>query len=274
MSFFITLPSNTLLEKNSPGDFRVELPHSIILEGEWEVALASISYTNAISYVRYGKYELILHNGIAINVRIRSAQYENIQQLVETLNYEYAREITPYLGTLAVDLLENKSRKKPPDRLELPETFEKALEFQIHNPYNHVNIKIDTTCFTAIQLSNELLYMLGFKERVLKKTNNLAEHPPDITGGISSLFVYTDIIAPQIVGDVKTNLLRIIPIEGEKPFGQVIVKEYKSLHYADLLKNNFNSVHVSIRSDDGERIKFIFGKTYLKLHFRRKLYLQ
>ncbi len=49
LHFYLTLPSNASLDvypNNKTTDYRVSLPQSIELEGNWEVGLYSVSYPN------------------------------------------------------------------------------------------------------------------------------------------------------------------------------------------------------------------------------------
>ena len=55
MNFYLTLPSNAssqIYSENNPGHYKVTLPRYIFLpEGDWEVALASISFPDMLPQV-------------------------------------------------------------------------------------------------------------------------------------------------------------------------------------------------------------------------------
>ena len=55
MNFYLTLPSNAssqIYSENNPGHYKVTLPRNIFLpEGDWEVALASISFPDMVPRV-------------------------------------------------------------------------------------------------------------------------------------------------------------------------------------------------------------------------------
>ena len=55
MNFYLTLPSNASSQfypENKPGHYRVKLPRNIfLLENDWEVALASISFPDMVPCV-------------------------------------------------------------------------------------------------------------------------------------------------------------------------------------------------------------------------------
>ena len=115
--------------------------------------------------------------------------------------------------------------------------------------------------------SKLLAYMLGFKYNYIEGERT-ADYEPDLRGGMDSLYVYCDLIEPQIVGDVMEPLLRILPVIGE--YGKVIHQVFVAPHYVNVLQKEFSSVRISIKTDQDRPILFRFGKSVVKLHFRQK----
>jgi hypothetical protein len=62
--------------------------------------------------------------------------------------------------------------------------------------------------------------VLGFDQDTFIEKKTSSPYAADINGGFSPMYVYTDLVDAQFVGDVKVPLLRIVSIEGEygKPF--------------------------------------------------------
>ena len=87
---------------------------------------------------------------------------------------------------------------------------------------------------------------------------------------IKALFVYTDIIEHQNVGDTYVPLLRAVAIDNAVRFGEYVNRIYTTPHYVSVNKKNFNSVEIDIKTDYSERIHFGIGKVYVQLHFRPK----
>jgi hypothetical protein len=85
---------------------------------------------------------------------------------------------------------------------------------------------------------------------------------------IQSLFVYCDIIDYQYVGDAYVPLLRNVVVENSFP--KTAIAHYDNPHYVNINKSEINTIHVEIRDDTGEKIKFDQGKVIIKLHFRQK----
>ena len=98
-------------------------------------------------------------------------------------------------------------------------------------------------------------------------TNREGSEIADITGGISSLFVYCDLLEHVPVGDVEAPLLRVVSAQGKN--GETINRTYEKPRYIPLQKKNFDSVEIFIRDDLGNLIPFESGKLTVTLHFRR-----
>ena len=81
-----------------------------------------------------------------------------------------------------------------------------------------------------------------------------------------SLFVYCDILEHVIVGDTKAPLLRSISVSG-KP-GDIVREIYDKPLYVPIQKKHFESIEIDIRSDFGEPVPFVNGKSLMTLHFR------
>jgi hypothetical protein len=113
----------------------------------------------------------------------------------------------------------------------------------------------------------QLGQMLGFDENRIFKTKE-GKYEVDYQKGFNALFVYCDIIAHSIVGSKLTQLLRVIPVVGER--GQIISVHLDSPDYIALKVTHFESIAIEIKDDTGRSIKFQSGKVLAKLHFRRK----
>ena len=85
------------------------------------------------------------------------------------------------------------------------------------------------------------------------------------------MFVYY--IAAYITGDVRTPLLRIVPIEicsHNYAFGANLVKHFSFSNYISLQRTNFRMIEINIRDYLEKKIQFEFGTLTATLHFKRK----
>ena len=64
----------------------------------------------------------------------------------------------------------------------------------------------------------------------------------NLSRGIDSLYVYTDIVQTELVGDTATPLLSIVPIQGTH--GEMVFKEYSTPVYSNLSKNVFSTIEI------------------------------
>ncbi len=61
------------------------------------------------------------------------------------------------------------------------------------------------------------------------------------------MYVYTDIVDTQFVGDVKVPLLRIVNIEGE--YGSTVHASFRNLQYVPVKVNSFETIEMNIKND-------------------------
>jgi hypothetical protein len=142
-------------------------------------------------------------------------------------------------------------------------------------------LKADPEIFETFVFSDHLNYMLGFKESdryqgrsittvSVDNSNGIfvAQYPANLNTGATSLYVYTDIVQPNVVANKMTRLLRIVNGTGNS--GQYVTKDFVSPFYLPLASSTINSVEIEIKDEMDQKIKFSFGITIVLLHFRRK----
>ncbi|GBN56674.1 hypothetical protein AVEN_110040-1 [Araneus ventricosus] len=79
-------------------------------------------------------------------------------------------------------------------------------------------------------------------------------------------FLYTDIVEPQIVGDVFAPLLRIVNVTGSD--GEMVYVQYDRPHYIPLSRKIIDTIEMVIRTHRDELTPFESGRSYVKLHLR------
>ncbi len=207
-----------------------------------------------INIIHFDFYEEISFNAFTHNTPISQLpvrHYHNIEEIVEEIN-----SILPdgFRGRLSID--KNKSSNKNRVRIIL---FEREI------------IKFNPT----------LAKMLGFNESILKystesseirnerrRTVWKAERVGDLKASLFNIYIYSNIVRDQIVGNQLVPLLRTISLEGKE--GEYVHKIFDSLHYLDLSSDFFQHIEIKLANDLGELIRFQTGKVIVKLHFRKK----
>ena len=285
MSFYLTLSSNVDSFKvfglaNKISEFKTKLGRNIDLDSNWSVGLAEITYTkswyNILESHKVSLFDELGKIYTATNdidddkFTISSGFYETTQKLINEINrilgsftsikapklhyneinncvtveagkIEKAIKIYPYFGTEIEDILGLRDR-------DIKRTY-----------YNHI--------------SNES----GIAEYVFKgddiyrQDKFRAFHPVEINGGYHSLYLYTDIVYPSLVGDSFAQLLRVIEVPRKYKFGDTVHLNYDRPHYMPVMLNNFETIEISIKDDTNSLIPFMFGRCTVVLHFKKSI---
>ena len=125
---------------------------------------------------------------------------------------------------------------------------------------------------------------IGYKmnpneNRLMKSDETKAyygEFPADLCAGKHLIFIYTNIIEYQYVGDTKAPLLRVIDSKKRLKNGSVFELEpthrivFTNLDYKKLLTNTIQSISIELRTETGKLVPFSgTGKVILTLQFKK-----
>ncbi len=246
--FYVTLPSNSSFAyypNNTLNDFTTKLFKPIDLPGEWEVALTEISFPltyynivepfNEIRYSGDGSADTLK------TIELPPGYYHDLEEL-----FVIVHDRMDDLGKANIKMVLNKNTQK-------------------------VRVRLKNNAFIVLQ--PELAAMLGFvdqpSELLTLHILNTKEGdlPVDPSGGLHALYLYTDIIEDQLVGDAYAPLLRIVHTDNRRR-GNIDVRTFHSPHFVKVRMNRFDTITVRIRRDTGEKIWFQRGKIVVKLCFR------
>ncbi|GFT03746.1 uncharacterized protein TNCV_411391 [Trichonephila clavipes] len=111
------------------------------------------------------------------------------------------------------------------------------------------------------------LYNEDYQE-FTEEGNYTSDYILELRAGITEVYVYCDIIASSLIGDVSASILKIIPIANE--YKEQITKQFTVPLYFPIKKNYLDTIEIELVRSSGTPIKFISGKTNLVLSFRRK----
>ena len=101
----------------------------------------------------------------------------------------------------------------------------------------------------------EMLVVMGFGGKEVKITKKtISPYVADITGAMNSIYVYCDIVQPQVVGDTNVKLLRTVPIEGK--MGDVVTRTYNNMQHIPGQRKSFEDIEILLRSDTGLPMPF------------------
>ena len=88
------------------------------------------------------------------------------------------------------------------------------------------------------------------------------------TGIFQNIYINSDLIQTQFVGNVRANVLRVIaPIQKK---GEIETFIFNPIFYLPLRITKFNTIEINITSDTGTLVPFDGGVVVVVLHLRRK----
>ena len=233
--FYLVLSSNSSMithPNNTLAQYITNLPRRINIFGVWECGPTEIHYPHDWYNVRNARLTVEHDGNVETDVCFEDGYYHSPKALATTLNGD------------------------KPERVKF---------------IAHVKSK---TKFTSY---GDLPDILGFGAGSGDSTTSLtssarsmfvrASSIVDLRRGFESLYVYSSIVEPRIVGDKIAPLLRIVPITGR--YGDMVTTRFDHVQYIPVLSREFGSVETEIRDDTGRPVPFERGKVTVTLHFRR-----
>ena len=151
--FYLHLSSNSSLDKfphNTLTEYRVSLPQTLNLTGEWEVALTEIHYShswNSIQQFRFYVRNEKLY-GVWDSLEMLPGHYSSIEDILSKMK----------------ELVDNENR------------YTDDVRFSYHNLSRKVTVHLKNNAEVSL---NDMAYMLGFNPR----TNYFKDHQGGQTSG-------------------------------------------------------------------------------------------
>lgn len=237
MSFYVTLPSDSSLRffpDNKVSHFITYLPVPIDLNGEWEVGLSEIIYPHA--------WHNINESNNAFYYDVGDGKLK--KNIIDVGFYESAHDIVSAIQVL------------------LPKTPRFTLT------YNKASKRVKINAEQGALHLEKLGSVLGFPQNTIIRKSVKSEVEANALSAFTFFYVYTDIVAPQIVGDIQAPLLRIVRVKGQT--GEVISQYYDRPQYLPLMRHSFQTIQIELRLNSGNFVPFQRGKVIVILHFRMR----
>lgn len=289
MSFYIILPSNAGKElDDKQSDFTVYLKNSIKLNTAYEVALVEISYKNLIHF-ELGEIELIDKiNQKLYTLKVLAIEGELLSDFFDRIYLSVLKIIPP------VEIKRTENEK-------IISTIINPIQFSIKK-FTDDYISYSVEFFTKFKISFKGALLQNFlnlielnsdkisdKEIIENKLNYMGPHShfkigeyelteeillikkPDIRiNFVDSIFLYSNIINPQYIGDSYTKVLRSIHNVVRR--NEYVNINYENPHYVDVSKTELTEININMKDHLGNDIQFIdtFSRVVAKLHFRPK----
>ena len=235
--FYLVLPSNSSMDvhpNNTLAQYITNLPRRISLYGEWECGLTEIHYPHDWYNVRNARM-VVEHEESVHNVFLDDGYYDSPETLVEALNLD-----KPSRVTFSYDSVTQKVRAH----------FKRQTKFRLYG---------------------DLSDILGFNKITSDADHSItlpANSVVDLRRGFESLYVYSNMVEPRVVGDKTVPLLRIVPITGQH--GDMVTTRFDHVQYIPVMSREFGTIETEIRDDTGRLVPFERGKVTVTPHFRRR----
>ena len=240
--FYITLPNEkgTLFPENTPWEYTTRLPRWIHLGNEWMIGLHSVSYTRQYITQHFDTPISFTNAGSA-------GKGGKLKK--------YPTTIREYIVGINESLKDSVSNKEIEFKLELDE-----------------KVTITVSSGYKVLLTRAQAIILGFlniddEEEVTEiSATETGKHQANLHRK-TSIFIYCDIVEPQIVGDKTLPLLGIAPSESS---GKVYEKIYtgENIRYIPVQTRSFQNIKIHLRSSTYEPIPFEHGRALVTLHLR------
>ena len=254
MSFYITLPSNSspkLFPNNKADHFFVKLPQTIDITANYEVGLVEIQFPN--------RYCLIEENELWVQYDSNKDGEEPKSRLILTIPPGKFHSVDKIIETLEKLTLKE----------EIRDGKVRIITTDCDKPLKKVVIKVNEPGDVII-LSDKLTNFLGYFNGAQKLTSNIGDQ--EIDTNIKTVFVYCDLVASRVVGDVLVPLLRTVPIIDKRPLS--VFRIYDKPHYIPLSRFSFDTVEILLTDALGQPIPFTSGTSVLTLHFRTRKHFE
>ena len=244
--FYVLLPSNAssdVFPENTLTSFTVHLPEFVRLNGEYEVALQSIIWPRTFYNVGSHFDNRLFYDvgkGTWAVLSINAGFYKTMQDLIQSINKSL------------------KAKVEIGDNIQLSfDSLSEKVFVSLKNNYR-------------FGFTEDVSQILGFgrtPDIILDKSQQ-SPHVCDLNGGVHCLYIYSDIVGYQLVGDSKSRLLKVIPVEGEQ--GNTVFKSFNHLTYVPVETKEFDQISIDIRDVAGRKIQFQRGRVIVNLHFRAR----
>ena len=128
-------------------------------------------------------------------------------------------------------------------------------------------MKINVRKGGFVLIIGDIATTFGFQQDTVIEKETISPYVADVNGGFLSMYVNTDIVDAQFVGDVKVPLLRIVNTQGN--YGDNVTVSFHYMQYVPIKVNSFETVEINIKDDKNENVSFGFGKSIATLHFKQ-----
>lgn len=277
--FYLTLLSNSSMgyyQNNTTAQFTTQLPKRIRLPGQWVTGIAEVQYP--CSFLPVTESENLVYFRTEIpQAQSADEMYSGVRKILEDANVYFRSDQEQFYykyndwHVISIQHGNYESIDQIINEFNTHTLLKKLLNFKYNGVTKRVSLKLKNTTLKVLGFSQRLALQLGYKPDINMAENPVPSHPANIWSGLpSQMFIYCDIVEPQLVGDAIAPLLRIVNVAADNyNYGCHKIAIFSPTHYINVMKREFENIEVNIRTETGDVMPFEFGTLSLKLHFKR-----
>lgn len=275
--FYVHLPSNIndpLFRDNTTAHFRTPLPENVNLDTKWEVALVSIRYTHSWYNIAFPL--TIFH--VRAKMRRGKGNRRDISFLTEGY-YHTTQELVDELNEKKPDWLKSmfsfndKDQRftlwlKRNEKIALHKSLQKMLGFNQACRFYDLNFGGDSS---AVVEDEDGFCVTTPDDRSAGTAASIkitGDRAANLHSGFDDIYVYTNLISNQIVGNTTAPLLRTVHINSKA--GESVQTTFQELHYIPLQSDTNKIIEIKLCNSLGNLVPFEYGDCLIKLHFRKR----
>ena len=156
------------------------------------------------------------------------------------------------------------------DKYQYPCTFSLVNKNGDDNDQGFLKIENSKELYLQFNPTAQELFQLS--EPFLSPNSSFITRKPfDLQPDSFTNIIYCDIVGESVVGSQREKILCISPVQhSDYRYGQWAGKEFASADYYPLAMKTVQEIEIQLRGDTGDFIPITQGRSYMKLHFRRK----
>ena len=255
--------------ENKLSDYMVHLLKEINLSGSWELGLSEILYPNTWYNIDTNQCYIFYQRGALEFVAVLPAgYYQQPQYIVRQILQEMRREFQDRNKALVSEGVLTQPIDFLFDLTYNPQTQLTTMSIQHKKGAPTVDRNGTTQPDVTVTFSEQLASILSFRKVWYREIEECTSASVANVDTVNAIYVYCDVIEHRTVGHALAPLIGVLPVTG-KP-GAYVSKKYDKIQYHPVLKKNLSDIHISLRDDQGKRIRFRKGRVIVTLHLRPK----
>lgn len=133
-------------------------------------------------------------------------------------------------------------------------------------------LQIRTNPYTYLQFDSlsQNLFQLP-RPFITPNTIFTTPKPFALTPESYNILIYCDIVDETVVGGEREKILSVSPVfHSDYQYGRWVGKEFSDADYYPVAMKQVQKIEIQFRGDTGEYVPISEGRSYVKLHFRRR----